>query len=71
MVKFDSSKLRLVYFPENDKDPVEKFLNVLSCLNAIWDVGLFSKVEATLTKKQIVEQAKTSLPSVHLTGKSS
>ena len=62
-----SSKFKNIYFP-TDANTGEKLLCVISCLNAEWDLGFFSKVGSMLNDKEIVEMATSSLPSIFLSG---
>ena len=65
--KKTDSKFQNVYFPENPTT-AKKLLNVLSCINADFEGSFFTKVEVTLTPEEILQNAKSSLPSIHLSG---
>ena len=57
-----------VFVPVGTVTDSDKLLYILSCLNAKWDLDFFVRVDASMFKNEIVEQAKTALPSIYLSG---
>ena len=57
-----------VFVPVGTPTNSDKLLYILSCLNAKWDLDFFVRVDATMYQQEIVEQAKTGLPSIYLSG---
>ena len=57
-----------VFVPVGAPSNSDKLLYILSCLNAKWDLDLFVRVDAAMYQQEIVDQAKTALPSIYLSG---